>query len=122
MTDEDLKKIRELIKEELRSTKDLVEMIKKKTDSQEFFVSAAAENVRRIKEQQSLMNEKLDEIKEVIDQHTGALVTIENTIKIYGDMYKLNNDNMKRLEKRLETLEDHVGIKPPPELTLAEVQ
>ncbi len=87
MNDEDLKKLRELIKEELRPTKDLVEMTKKKVDSQQLFLTTTAENVRLIKEQQSLMNEKLG-------QQSESLVTIESTNKIYGDMYKLNNDNM----------------------------
>ncbi len=92
MTDEDLlKKIKDLIKENLRPVKDITEVIRQKVGSQEFFITNTAENIRRIKEQQSVMNEKLD-------NHTQALVTIESKISIYGDTYKLNNDNMKKLE------------------------
>lgn len=83
------------------------------------------------------VNAALAAIKQTLDHHTELLnkhtdiienqllpsvLETENTIKVYGDMYKLNNDNMKRLEKRIEPLEDKAGIQPPLELTLAEVQ
>lgn len=109
--DELLKKIQQLIKEEIRPVKDIAELTKKKVDSQDLFLHSTAENVRRIKEQQSLMNEKLD-------QHTESLINIEHTNNIYGDMYKLNNDNIKKLERRIEKLEDSTGIEPQPEDTL----
>ncbi|MBU1031740.1 hypothetical protein KKE03_02335 [Patescibacteria group bacterium] len=51
-----------------------------------------------------------------------SVATIENTINAYGDMYKINNSNAKKLEKRIEPLEENAGITPPPEYTLAEVQ
>ncbi len=65
----------------------------------------------------------LSEIKDTQEERVLPTVTyIEQNIKTYADMYKMNNDNMKKLEKRVETLEDHSGIQAPPELTLAEVQ
>lgn len=76
-----------------------------------------------------ILNEALDPIKETLKEHgqrleavQGSVVTIENTINAYGDMYKINNSNAKKLEKRVETLEDNAGVTPPPELTLTEVQ
>lgn len=82
-----------------------------------------------------LLDEALEPIKEtqrehtkVLKEHTEALetlqssvVTIENTINGHGDMYKINNSNAKKLEKRIEVLEDKSGVVPPPEFTLAEV-
>lgn len=76
------------------------------------------------------VNEALESIKRTLDRHTDAIenqllpsvLETENTIKVYGDMYKLNNDNMKKLERRMKTLEKNVDIEPPVELTLAEVQ
>lgn len=68
-----LKKIQQLVRDEIRPVKDLVEITKKKVDSQELYLHAASDNIRRVKEQQSLMNEKLD-------QHTDSLVTIETTL------------------------------------------
>ena len=64
----------------------------------------------------------LSEVKDTQETRVlPSVVTTENTIKVYSDMYKLNNDNMKKLEKRIETLEDEVGIQPSPELVLAEI-
>ncbi len=121
MNDSDLKKLRELIKEEIRPVKEIVEVIKKKVDNQELHIHVTTENVRSLKEQQSVMNEKLDEIKETLEANTASVVTIEKEIKAYGDMYKINNSNGKKLEKRIETLEDKTGIIPVSEFTLAEV-
>lgn len=36
-----------------------------------------------------------------LDQHTESLVNIESTIKVYGDMYDINNGNVRKLEKRI---------------------
>jgi hypothetical protein len=69
MSDDDLKRLSELIKEEIRPVKDIVEVIKKKVDSQELHILVTTENVRSIKEQQSVMNDKLD-------SHTASLTTI----------------------------------------------
>ena len=43
----------------------------------------------------------LDQHTKKLDQHTGALVNIENTIKIYGDMYDVNNGNARKLAEIL---------------------
>jgi len=34
------------------------------------------------------------------------LVYIETTVKGYADMYKVNDSNIRRMEKRLETVEE----------------
>ena len=36
-------------------------------------------------------------------------------------MYKINDSNIRKMEKRVETLEENTGIKPPPEFALADV-
>lgn len=119
MADTDFKKLEKLID----SVKEVVEITKHKVEGIELAHSVTNGQVRMIKDQQSVMNKKLDELKETQDdQILPSVVTIESTIKTYSDMYKLNNDNMKKLEKRVETLEDNTGIVPPPELTLAEVK
>lgn len=68
--DEDklLKKIQLLVKEEIRAVKDIAEMTKKKVDSHDIFLHSTTENVRTIKEQQSLMNEKLDALSGDMEQ------------------------------------------------------
>lgn len=73
------------------------------------------EEIRPVKEQQSIMNEKLD-------QHTESLVQIETTVKSYSDMYKMNDDNVRKIQKRVEKLEKKSGIEPSPELILVDIQ
>ena len=75
-----------------------------------------------------LIDEALEPIKETQKEHTEVLgtlqasvVTIENTINAYGDMYKINDSNVRKVEKRLETLEKNADIAPPPEFILADV-
>lgn len=75
------------------------------------------------------IRQDLQEVKNTQKEQTetlGALqasvVTIETEIKTYADMYKVNNSNGKKLEKRIEVLEDKAEVIPPPELTLADVK
>lgn len=53
-----------------------------------------------------------------MDANTAAVMELEKTVKGYGDMYKINDSNIRKMEKRLETLEEDVGVKVPPELQL----
>lgn len=91
MNDSDFKKLRELIKEEIRLVKEIVEVIKKKVDNQEFHIDVTSGNVRSMKEQQSVMNEKLD-------SHSASLVSIESKLDGYADAYKINKGNIERLD------------------------
>jgi chromosome segregation ATPase len=117
----DPKQFKEL-KDAIRAIKDLAEATKHKVDSQQLFLHSTSENVRSIKEQQSIMNEKLDEMGESLDANTGSVIAIERTIKTYGDMYKMNNDNIVKLAKRINILEEEQGINPPEELLLGKVR
>ncbi len=78
MNNADFKKLRELIKAEIRPVKEIVEIIKKKVDNQELHIHVTTENVRSVKEQQSVMNEKLD-------SHSASLVNIESKLDAYAD-------------------------------------
>lgn len=83
MNDSDLKKLRVLIKEEIRPVKEIVEVIKKKVDNQELHIHVTTENVRSVKEQQSVMNEKLD-------SHSVSLVSIESRVDTDYPELKMN--------------------------------
>lgn len=69
----------------------------------------------------NMMRDQLSVINEKLDSHTASLINIESTLTAYGDMYTINNSNSKKLEKRIEVLEDNSDIIPPPEFTLADV-
>lgn len=136
MNQDDIKVFQKLIKDELRPIKDLMEVTKKKVDNQELFLHTTAANVRSIKEQQSVMNEKLDELNNAIenpetglkrlnkglDTNTAAVVDLERTVKGYADMYQINDSNVRKVAKRVEVLEGKSGITPPQEHLLADIQ
>lgn len=106
------------LKDELRPLKDLLEIVKDKVDRMEAFQNVTMQQARDIKDQQSVINGKLDEMQETLDAHTGSLMTIEKDLKGYADMYKINDSNIRRMEKRLETLEEDAGVDAPPEFKL----
>lgn len=119
-------------KDELRPLKDLLEIIKDKVDRMETFQNVTMQQVRNIKDQQSVMNKKLDGLQERLDDpdsgleainrrldsNTAAVMELESTVKGYADMYKINDSNIRRMEKRLEPLEEEAGVDVPPELKL----
>jgi len=55
---------------------------------------------------------KLDEHSDKLDNHTEALMSIETTLKGYGDMYEVNKDKIEDLDERVATVEEHLGITP----------
>ena len=130
MNQDDIKTFQKLIKDELRPIKELVEVTKKKVDGQELFLHSTAANVRSIKEQQSVMNEKLDDHTKTLAEHTKilenqvlpSLTTIKTGIKGYKDMYQINDSNVRKVAKRVEVLEGKSGITPPQEHLLVDVQ
>jgi|SRR3989344_2272027 len=108
--------------EDLKEVKDtqgqLAEDLKEVKDTQ----GQLAEDLKEVKDTQGQLAEDLKEVKDTQErQLLPSVVTIETTIKAYGDMYKINNSNSKKLEKRIEVLEDKSGIAPPPEFTLTDV-
>lgn len=90
--------------------------------NQEDFKKLLDEALEPIKQKQENQSSALSSIKDKQESHSVALISIESKLDAYGDMYKINNSNAKRLEKRVETLEENAGITPPSEFILAEVQ
>lgn len=89
--------------------KELLEIIRDKVDKLEMFQHVTSEQVRTIKDQMSVVNRKLD-------AHSGSLVDIESKLDTYGDMYKINQKNIERLDTRLVAVEGKLGIEPPEDL------
>ena len=53
-------------------------------------------------------NETTDNFNEVhskLDNHTVAIMSLENTIGFYGDMYKMNKEKIDNHENRISILE-----------------
>lgn len=115
--------------DDLGKIKELVEIIKDKADTMSLLQHGQSASIRLIKEQMSVMNKKLDTLDDPdtgleringrLDSNTAAVVNLESTIKAYGDMYKINGVDIRKVEKRVKILEDEAGIESPPELQLA---
>ena len=50
-------------------------------------------------------NENFNEVYSKLDNHTAAIMSLENTIEFYGDMYKMNNEKIDNHDKRISILE-----------------
>lgn len=132
MSNDDTKKLEDLLKVAVRPLKELVEALKSKVDHQELYLVATSSNVKAIKEQQSVMNEKLDaqgeklgilcdqvervtvdltEVRENQESQTTILKRIE-------DNFDKSFEDVRKLNKRLTKVESNLGIVPPPELTV----
>ena len=88
--------------------------------------SIVEEAVKPIQEQLNGVISRLDDpdtglkrINERLDANTAAVVELESTIKGYADSYQANDANIRKVEKRLETVEEKEDIQVPPELQLA---
>ncbi len=59
---------------------------------------------------------ELVEIKDTQDSHTASLLKIEQTLTSYADAYKLNQDNIKKHDKRVTKIEKHLNLPSPENL------
>jgi hypothetical protein len=55
---------------------------------------------------QRAVDSNFKEIKIILTEHTDALLSIENTMKFYGDMYKINKEGIEKLDHRVTALEN----------------
>ena len=79
-------------------------------------------DLSRVKSDLKELKESHEELKYTVEGKVLPSVTyIKTNIKAYKDSYQINNANAKKLEKRVEVLEDQAGVIPPPELILTEV-
>lgn len=92
----------------LRKIKELLEIVGSKVDKLETHVSLHSATLQLIKDQQSVMNEKLDtlqedmdEVKETQDSHTGALINIESRLEGFADAWKINRAEINKVKRHL---------------------
>ena len=78
------------------------------------------EALEPIKERQESQSTDLANIIAKLESHSAALITIESKLNAYGDgdMYKINDANIRKAGMRVTTLEKKAGVKIPPELEL----
>lgn len=122
--------------DDLKQIKELLEIVKHKVDRIEVTQVGQSASIYLMRDQLSVMNEKLDgfqkdlgEVKEDLQgvkktqdrQILPSVTCIETHIKAYKDAYQVNNANGKKLEKRVKVLEKRAGVTPPEELILVGV-
>ncbi len=91
--------------------KKLLEESRKSTD----------ESLKQISEEQKRFREELNALSKFIEERVlPPLVYVETTVKSYADRY-INEDHIRRLDKRLFTVEGNLRIQPPEELTIPTV-
>lgn len=118
----DENKLRAVVKEVVSEA---VSPIKKQLD---VVVSKLDGVVRRLDDPDTgleAINRRLDDpdtglaaINKRLDANTVAVMELESTVNGYADMYKINDSNIRRVEKRLEPLEEKAGVDVPPEYQL----
>ena|SRR3989344_9408310 len=110
---------------DLKQIKELLEIVAHKVDLMEVSRTGQSASFHLMKDQQSVMNVKLDdihkdleEVKETLESHTGVLVNIESTLEGYADAYKVNKGNIERLDERLAIVETQLEIQPSDQLAI----
>lgn len=96
MTDDDVKKLRGAIKEEVETS---IKPVNKKLDI--------------LWEQVEKVTGDLENIKDKLSIHTNYLKKIDQNVDH-------NSENVRGINKRLRTVENQLGIVPPPELNIIE--
>lgn len=108
---DELKKIGEVVRETVRPLKELIEILSSKVNKQELYVVTTASNVKSLKDQQSVINEKLDELKKQVSDPKTGLKRINEKMDALWDQ---TSELTVGADKRLRTVEAHAGIAAPP--------
>ena len=115
MTNDDLNQIRGVVKEEidtsLKQIKETLDSHTKTLDSHTKTLEKQAGKLNALWEQTEKLTVDMGEVKEILNSHTKSL----NQLVANNEQDK---DNVRKLDKRIGATEDHLGIVPPPELTL----
>ena len=94
--------------DDLKKIKELLEIVNNKVGKLETHVSVHTSTMHIIKDQQSVVNEKLDglhegiaEMKETLENHGAALVNIESRLDGFADSWKINRAEINKVKKHL---------------------
>ena len=118
----DDKNFKKLLDESLKPIKIDIHSLKTDVGTLKTTVSSLQTGLAQTNKEIKLIKKTQDQVVKDLGQLKPAVAYIETTVKGYADMYKINNDNMKKLEKRTEKLEQKAKIEPSPELILVGVQ
>jgi|SRR3990172_12332951 len=123
MTNDDVNKLRIVIKEEVtlavkEEINSALEPIEDRLSNMEGYFNDPKTGLKRINQkldalwdQTVRLTENMEEVKETLISQTEAFK--RNEVKIEN-----NTDDIGKVDKRLHEVENHLGIVPPPELTI----
>ena len=74
--------------DDMTAIKELLEIVKHKVDMMDLSRSGQSATLHLMKDQQSVMNKKMDDMKETLDSNSASLVEIESKLDSYADSYK----------------------------------
>lgn len=109
MTDEDVNKLRTVVKEEIGTA---LKPINNRLGTVENKLGNVEHKLDVLWDQTGRLTGDMEGVKETLDSHTEILKRIE-------DKVDTNSDDMLKVNTRLTKVEGHLGIVPPPELTIA---
>ncbi|KKQ67165.1 MAG: hypothetical protein US86_C0001G0092 [Candidatus Daviesbacteria bacterium GW2011_GWA2_38_24] len=72
-------------------------------------VGGLKQDVGVLKKDMSMLGEDVDILK-------GSVINIEQTMASYADSYKINQHNIERVDTRLSSVEENLGIEPSEDL------
>ncbi len=111
--DED--KLRAVVKEVVSEA---VEPLKKQLGNMDGRLGNIEGKLGNVEERLDDPDTGLTAINRRLDANTAAVMKLEETVNGYGDMYKINDSNIRKMEKRLEAVEENDNIDVPPEYQL----
>lgn len=112
MTNNDFKKLLDEVAGPLQQS---IDELKKGQEEIKKDLNGVEEDINGVKGDQTSLRQLIEE------RVLPPLVYVETTVKSYADQYVTNEDHIGRLDERLHTVEDNLGIQPPQELTIPSV-
>lgn len=109
--------------DDLKTIKELLEIVKQKVDT----MSGHYATIHLMKEQQSVMNEKLDaissdlgEVKETQEDHTGKLETLSGEVEEVHTKVKVIRDEIglwhQRDKREIDEIKEHLNLPIVPDI------
>ncbi|OGE64732.1 hypothetical protein A3J13_01805 [Candidatus Daviesbacteria bacterium RIFCSPLOWO2_02_FULL_36_8] len=105
MTNNDLKQIRGVVKEEINSALN---------PRDEGLIGLEKKTVG-IEKKLDILWEQVTEVTVTLEQIKDSIEEVKKILVFRSDKY---DDNIEKLDKRTRIVEAHTGISPPPELTI----
>lgn len=115
MTDEDIKKLRGVVKEEVNGALGPIDKKLTKIDKR---LSGVEGQLNNPEHGLGRVNGKLDALWDQTMRVTEKLEEVQETFDSHTAMLKKTSENIGRLDKRVKTVESHLGVSAPPELSI----